>query len=45
VVNLKYFGRTGADKDLITEEIKEWLNSGNACCHPVHNHSSSHPKT
>jgi hypothetical protein len=34
---LKYFGTTVANQNLIQEEIKRRLNSGNACNHSVQN--------
>jgi sorting nexin-29 len=41
VSQLKYLGTTVTDKNLIQEEIKRRLNSGNACYHSVRNLSSS----
>jgi hypothetical protein len=37
VAQLKYFGTTITNKNLIQEEIKRRLNSGNACYHSVQN--------
>jgi hypothetical protein len=37
VVQLQYFGMTVTNNNLIQEEIKRRLNSGNACYHSVHN--------
>jgi hypothetical protein len=34
---LKYLGTTVTNKDIIQEEIKERLNSGDACYHSVEN--------
>jgi hypothetical protein len=41
VVQFKYLGMTVANQNLIQEEIKSRLNSGNACYHSVQNHLSS----
>jgi hypothetical protein len=41
VSQIKYVGTTGTDKNLIQEEIKRKLNSGNACYHSVQNLLSS----
>jgi hypothetical protein len=38
----KYLGMTVTNQNLIQEEIKRRLNSGNACCHTVQNLLSSH---
>jgi hypothetical protein len=38
----KYLGTTVANQNLIQEEIKRRLNSGNACYHLVQNLLSSH---
>jgi hypothetical protein len=35
VSQVKYLGTTVTNKNLIKEEIKRRLNSGNACCHLV----------
>jgi hypothetical protein len=35
VANFKYLGTTLTDQNLIQEEIKSRLNSGNACYHSV----------
>jgi hypothetical protein len=35
VSQFKYFGTTVTNENLIQEEIKRRLNSGNACCHSV----------
>jgi hypothetical protein len=37
----KYLGMTVTNRNLIQEEIKRRLNSGNACYHSVQNHLSS----
>jgi hypothetical protein len=39
---LKYFGMTVKSQDLIQEEIRKKLNSGNTCCHSVQDLLSSH---
>jgi hypothetical protein len=41
VAQLKYFRITVTNKNLIQEEIKRRLNSGNACYHSVQNLLSS----
>jgi hypothetical protein len=41
VSQLKYFGTTVTNRNLILEEIKRRLNSGNACYHSVQNLLSS----
>jgi hypothetical protein len=41
VSQFKYFGTTGTNQNLIQEEIKRRLNSGNACYHSVQNLLSS----
>jgi hypothetical protein len=41
VSQFKYLGTTVTNQNLIQEEIKRRLNSGNACCHPVQNLLSS----
>jgi hypothetical protein len=41
VSQLKYLGRTVTNQNLIQEEIKRRLNSGNACYHSVQNLLSS----
>jgi hypothetical protein len=41
VPQFKYLGTTVTDENLIQEEIKRRLNSGNACCHSVQNLLSS----
>jgi hypothetical protein len=41
VSQLKYLGRTVTNENLIQEEIKRRLNSGNACYHSVQNLLSS----
>jgi hypothetical protein len=40
VSQFKYLGMAIANQNLIQEEIKRRLNSGNACCHSVQNLSS-----
>jgi hypothetical protein len=35
VAQLKYFGMTVTDQNLIQKEIKRRVNSGNACYHSV----------
>jgi hypothetical protein len=42
VSHLKYLGMTVTNRNLIQEEIKRILNSGNACYHSVQNLLSSH---
>jgi hypothetical protein len=42
VSQLKYLGKTVTNQNLIQEEIKRRLNSGNACYHSVQNLLSSH---
>jgi hypothetical protein len=42
VSQFKYLGTTVTNQDLIQEEIKKRLNSGNACYHSVQNLLSSH---
>jgi hypothetical protein len=41
VVKLKYLETAKTNKNLIHDEIKSRLNSGNACCHSVQNLLSS----
>jgi hypothetical protein len=41
VSQFKYLGVTVTNQNLIQEEIKRRLNSGNACCHSVQNFLSS----
>jgi hypothetical protein len=41
VSRFKYLGATVTNQNLIQEEIKKRLNSGNACCHSVQNSLSS----
>jgi hypothetical protein len=41
VSQLKYFGTTRKNQNLVQEEIKRRLNSGNACYHSVQNLLSS----
>jgi hypothetical protein len=42
VSQFKYLGTTVINKNLVQEEIKRRLNSGNACYHSVQNLLSSH---
>jgi hypothetical protein len=42
VAQFKYYGTTVTNQNLIQEKIKRRLNSGNACCHSVHNLLPSH---
>jgi sorting nexin-29 len=42
VSQFKYFGTTVTNQNLIQEEIKRRLNSGNSCYHSVQNLLSSH---
>jgi hypothetical protein len=42
VKQFKYLGITVTNQNLIHEEIKRQLNSGNACYHLAHNLSCSH---
>jgi hypothetical protein len=42
VATHKYVGTTLTNQDVIYEEVKSRLNSGNACSHSVQNLSSSH---
>jgi hypothetical protein len=42
VSQFKYLGMTVTNQNLIQEEIKKRLNSGNACYHSVQKLSSSH---
>jgi hypothetical protein len=42
VLQFKYLGTSVTNQNLIQEEIKWRLNSGNACCHLVQNFLSSH---
>jgi hypothetical protein len=42
VAQFRYLGTTMTDQNLIQEEIKMRLNSGNACYHSVQNLLSSH---
>jgi hypothetical protein len=42
VSQFKYLGMTITNQNLIQEEIKRRLNSGNACYHSVQNLLSSH---
>jgi hypothetical protein len=41
VSQFKYLGTTVTDQNLVQEEIKRRLNSGNACYNSVYNHLSS----
>jgi hypothetical protein len=41
VAKFKFFGATVTNQDLIHEQINSKSNSGNACCHSVHNLLSS----
>jgi ABC-type uncharacterized transport system ATPase subunit len=41
VAQFKYLGMTVTNQNLIQEEIKRTLNSGNACYYSVHNLLSS----
>jgi hypothetical protein len=41
VTQFRYFGTTVTNQNLIQEEVKRRLNSGNACYHSVQNLSSS----
>jgi hypothetical protein len=41
VAQFKYLGTKATNQNLIQEEIKRRLNSGNACYHPVKNLLSS----
>jgi hypothetical protein len=42
VSRFKYLEMTATNQNLIQEEIKRRMNSGNACYHSVHNLLSSH---
>jgi hypothetical protein len=42
IAQLKYLGMTVTNKNLVKEEIKWRMNSGNACCHSVQNLLPSH---
>jgi hypothetical protein len=42
VAQFRHLGTTVTNQNVIQEEIKRRLNSGNACYHSVHNHLSSH---
>jgi hypothetical protein len=42
VIQFKYLGTTVTNQNLIQEEIKRRLNSGNACYHSFQNLLSSH---
>jgi hypothetical protein len=41
VAQVKYLGSTVTNPNMVQEEIKRRLNSGNACCHSVQNNFSS----
>jgi hypothetical protein len=41
VSQFRYLGTAVTNQNLIQEEIKRWLNSGNACNHSVQNLLSS----
>jgi hypothetical protein len=41
MAQFKYLGTTVTNQNLVQEEIKRMLNSGNACCHSIHNILSS----
>jgi hypothetical protein len=41
VPELKYLRMTDTNQNLIPKEIRSRLNSGNACCHSVHDHLTS----
>jgi hypothetical protein len=41
VTQFRYLGTTTTNQNMIEEEIKRRLNSGNACCHSVRNLPSS----
>jgi hypothetical protein len=41
VAQFRYLGTTISNQNLIQEEIKRRLNSGNVCCHSVQNLLSS----
>jgi hypothetical protein len=43
VAQFRYLGTTATNQNLIREEIKRRLNSGNACYHSVQNSLSSRP--
>jgi hypothetical protein len=43
VVQLNHFGISAINQNLIQEEIKRTLNSGNACIHSLQSLSSAHP--